>query len=50
MIRGYDITLQIALRHHVVTLMVFVATIAATVTLYIKTPKGYFPDRRHQAC
>src|SRR5258708_22624230 len=23
--------------------MVFVATIALTVTLYIKTPKGYFP-------
>jgi multidrug efflux pump len=43
MIRGYDFTLHIALRHHVVTLMVFVATIAATVTLYIKTPKGYFP-------
>ena len=25
------------------TLMVFFATIALTVTLYIKTPKGYFP-------
>ncbi len=43
MVRGYDATLHIALRHHTVTLMVFVATIAATVTLYIKTPKGYFP-------
>jgi len=43
MIRGYDVTLQIALRHHAVTLMVFIATIAATATLYIKTPKGYFP-------
>ena len=43
MIRGYDATLHIALRHHTVTLMVFVATIIATVTLYIKTPKGYFP-------
>jgi multidrug efflux pump len=44
MIRAYDATLSLALRHHVVTLMVFVATIAATVTLYIKTPKGYFPQ------
>ena len=25
------------------TLLVFFATIALTVTLYIKTPKGYFP-------
>jgi hydrophobe/amphiphile efflux-1 (HAE1) family protein len=43
MIRGYDATLTIALHHHPVTLMIFVATIVATVTLYIKTPKGYFP-------
>ena len=48
MIRGYDATLTIALRHHAVMLMVFVATIAATVTLYIKTPKGYFPAGRHR--
>ena len=44
MVRGYDRTLAIALRHNVVTLMVFVATIAATAILYVKTPKGYFPQ------
>ena len=27
----------------ILTLMVFFATIALTVVLYIKTPKGYFP-------
>ena len=32
------------LDHHALTLIVFVATIALTVGLYIKTPKGYFPQ------
>ena len=31
-------------QHRVLTLVVFVATIALTVELYIKTPKGYFPQ------
>ncbi|HVG51664.1 MAG TPA: efflux RND transporter permease subunit, partial [Xanthobacteraceae bacterium] len=42
--RGYDRTLAIAIRHQPVMLMVFVATIAATTVLYIKTPKGFFPQ------
>ncbi len=39
----YTRTLRVVLRFPVLTLLVFFATIALTVTLYIKTPKGYFP-------
>ncbi len=42
--RGYDRTLAVAIRHQTVMLMVFVATIAATTVLYVKTPKGFFPQ------
>jgi hydrophobe/amphiphile efflux-1 (HAE1) family protein len=44
MIRFYDRTLGFVLEHRVLGLIVFVATIALTVGLYIKTPKGYFPQ------
>ena len=37
-------SLDIVLRHRMLTLLVFLATIALTVDLYIKTPKGYFPQ------
>ena len=40
----YDRTLSLALEHRPLMLVVFVATIALTVGLYIKTPKGYFPQ------
>jgi len=43
-VRFYDRTLTIVLEHRGLTLMVFVATIALTVGLYIRTPKGYFPQ------
>lgn len=43
MVRFYERTLRLVLNFPVLTMIVFVATIAATVTLYIKTPKGYFP-------
>ena len=43
-IRFYDRTLAFVLEHHALALIVFVATIALTVGLYIKTPKGYFPQ------
>jgi len=43
-IRFYDRTLSFVLEHQVLGLIVFVATIALTVGLYIKTPKGYFPQ------
>ena len=39
----YTRTLRVVLGYPFLTLMVFFATIALTVTLYIKTPKGYFP-------
>ena len=39
----YTWTLLRVLKHPFLTLIVFFATIALTVTLYIKTPKGYFP-------
>jgi multidrug efflux pump len=39
----YERTLRVVLNFPYATLVVFGATIALTVTLYIKTPKGYFP-------
>jgi multidrug efflux pump len=39
----YAWTLRSVLEFPLLTLLVFFATIALTVTLYIKTPKGYFP-------
>ncbi|HEY5217002.1 MAG TPA: efflux RND transporter permease subunit, partial [Pseudolabrys sp.] len=44
MIRFYDRTLGFMLEHRALSLILFVATIALTVGLYIKTPKGYFPQ------
>jgi multidrug efflux pump subunit AcrB len=44
MVRFYDRSLTIVLQHRALTLIVFVATIALTIGLYIKTPKGYFPQ------
>jgi multidrug efflux pump len=39
----YARTLRVVLGFPILTLMVFFATIALTVTLYIKIPKGFFP-------
>ncbi|WP_027534951.1 efflux RND transporter permease subunit, partial [Bradyrhizobium sp. WSM3983] len=39
----YAHSLRTALEFPLLTLLVFFATIALTVTLYIKVPKGYFP-------
>src|SRR3954462_12534167 len=39
----YERTLRFVLDFPFLTLLVFFATLALTVTLYIKTPKGYFP-------
>ncbi len=44
LVRFYDRTLTIALEHRYFTLIVFIATIALTVGLFIRTPKGYFPQ------
>jgi multidrug efflux pump len=43
MVAFYTRTLRVALEFPLMVLLVFLATIALTVTLYIKTPKGYFP-------
>ncbi|UGV28983.1 acriflavine resistance protein B [Rhodopseudomonas boonkerdii] len=40
----YERTLHIVLDFPFMTLLVFFATIALTVTLYVKTPKGFFPE------
>ena len=40
----YDRTLSFALEHRALMLIVFLATIALTIGLYIKVPKGYFPQ------
>jgi multidrug efflux pump len=44
LLRAYASTLAIALRHRTITMMVMLATVALTVDLYIKTPKGFFPQ------
>jgi hydrophobe/amphiphile efflux-1 (HAE1) family protein len=40
----YDRTLAFMLAHRTLGLVIFVATIALTVGLFIKIPKGYFPQ------
>jgi len=44
MVRLYDRTLSSALEHRALMLIVFAATIVLSVGLYIKVPKGYFPQ------
>jgi hydrophobe/amphiphile efflux-1 (HAE1) family protein len=41
----YDRGLVVALRHRFVTLMVMLATVAATIWLFIIIPKGFFPEQ-----
>jgi multidrug efflux pump len=44
MVAGYMRTLTAVLHHRLLMGLVMLATIAVTVNLYIKTPKGYFPQ------
>ena len=44
LVRFYERTLRVVLGFPFLTMLVFLATIALTVTLYIKSPKGYFPQ------
>ncbi|MCC6890524.1 MAG: efflux RND transporter permease subunit [Hyphomicrobiales bacterium] len=39
----YGRSLRVVLRHGALTLLVFAGTIALTVALYVKVPKGWFP-------
>jgi hydrophobic/amphiphilic exporter-1 (mainly G- bacteria), HAE1 family len=45
MLNGYKRGLNIVFRHQFITLMVFFATMAATVVLFIVIPKGFFPQQ-----
>ncbi|WGS02075.1 efflux RND transporter permease subunit [Bradyrhizobium sp. ISRA443] len=44
LIRAYGRTLSAVLRHRALTLLVMLLTVTLTVSLYIKGPKGYFPQ------
>jgi multidrug efflux pump len=44
-LRGYERALGWVLRHQRLTMAVTLATMAATVFLYIKIPKGFFPQQ-----
>jgi multidrug efflux pump subunit AcrB len=43
-VAAYAASLAVVLRHKFLTLLVFVATAATTVHLYVQTPKGFFPQ------
>ncbi|MET3517214.1 HAE1 family hydrophobic/amphiphilic exporter-1 [Pseudacidovorax sp. 1753] len=45
MIGGYRRALEVVLRHPFITLLSFIATVAATVALFIVIPKGFFPQQ-----
>ncbi len=43
--RGYDVTVVWALRHPRLIILSLVATVALNVLLYVKIPKGFFPQQ-----
>jgi len=45
MLSGYRRGLEVVLRHRFITLLSFIATVTATVILYIMIPKGFFPQQ-----
>jgi len=45
MLAGYKRGLDVVLKHQFITLMVFLATLAATVVLFVVIPKGFFPQQ-----
>ncbi len=44
MVRFYERTLHVVLRLPILTIIIFISTIALTIFLYIKVPKGFFPQ------
>jgi multidrug efflux pump len=44
MVRGYAKSLAAALHHQGLMLLIVTATLAITIMLYVRTPKGYFPQ------
>ena len=45
LLHGYERGLDVVLRHQFITLCVFFATLALTVTLFLAIPKGFFPQQ-----
>ena len=45
MLNGYKRGLNVVLRHQFITLCTFIATLAATVALFVVIPKGFFPQQ-----
>jgi len=45
LLAGYSAGLDLVLRHQRLTLLSFVATVAATVYLFVVIPKGFFPQQ-----
>jgi hydrophobe/amphiphile efflux-1 (HAE1) family protein len=44
MVRGYANSLAVVLQHRALMLLIMAATVAITTMLYVRTPKGYFPQ------
>jgi hydrophobe/amphiphile efflux-1 (HAE1) family protein len=44
MVRGYANSLTVVLQHRALMLLIMAATVAITTMLYVRTPKGYFPQ------
>jgi hydrophobic/amphiphilic exporter-1 (mainly G- bacteria), HAE1 family len=45
LLRVYDYTLQIVLRHRALTMTASLAVLAGTVVMFIQIPKGFIPDQ-----
>ncbi len=45
MLHFYERTLDIAIRFRFITLLVFLATVTASIVLYVVIPKGFFPTQ-----
>jgi hydrophobic/amphiphilic exporter-1 (mainly G- bacteria), HAE1 family len=45
MLRGYDRTLQVVLRHRPLTMVASMLILAATLFMFMKIPKGFIPDQ-----
>src|ERR1041385_8018128 len=45
MLRAYDSTLVVVLRHRMATMVTFVLVLAGTLYMFVKIPKGFIPDQ-----
>ncbi len=44
-LRAYERTLQVVLRHRVITMAISTAVLVATVYMFVRIPKGFIPDQ-----